>query len=197
MKTNRLNVKDLVYCLLLTDDETAVTYDVVKSLAPVMTIDIQPSQATGVLYGNGAQQENIGKITGVATKLEVNKVPIEVRAEILGHKFDNGVMITNTEDEAPYIALGYRVECTNGCDEYVWLLKGRAQEIASTAQQQTDKINFSTDKLDINFIPRDYDGHLKFDGDTSNDNFTSAQAAAWFAQGPETYPVPESSEPTE
>lgn len=189
-KSNRINVKNLKYCLLLSDDSSGVTYDDVEDFAQAMTIDIQPSQATGVLYGDGAQQENIAKLTGIATKIEVNKLSIETRAAILGHTFANGVLTKKASDEAPYIALGYQVEGTNGCSEYVWLLKGRAQEVASKAEQQTDKINFSTDTININFIPRDYDGFLEFDADTANDNFVSSQASAWFTSGPVSYPLP-------
>lgn len=123
MKSNRINVKNLKYCKLLSDDESGVTYDDVKDFAKAMTIDVQPSQATGVLYGDGAQQENIAKLTGIATKLEVNKIPIEVRADILGHAFNNGVLVKGAGDEAPYIALGYQIEGTNGCSEFVWLLR--------------------------------------------------------------------------
>lgn len=189
-KSNRINVLNLVYCLQTKDDTTGVTYGDVMSLAKAMTLQVTPTQATGVLYGDGAQQENIGKLTGIATKLEVNKIAIEDRAKLLGHKYQDGVLIKNTDDEAPYIALGYKVEGTNNCDEYVWLLKGRAQEINSDLQQQNDKINFSTDSLTLNFIRREYDGDLSYEADSANADFTSAQAAAWFLAGPSTYPTP-------
>lgn len=189
LKSNRINVKNLVYCLLTSDSPTGVTYGEVDTLAPAMTVQVTPTQATGTLYGDGVQTENIGKLTGLAVKLEVNKIPIEKRAKILGHTYQQGVLVKNASDEAPYIAMGYLIEGTNGYNEYVWLLKGRAQEITSNAQQQSDKINFATDSLNINFIARDYDGHLEFDGDTANSDFTSAQADAWFENGPITYPT--------
>lgn len=195
-KSNRINVKNLVYCVMTSDNSMGVSYDTVKDLAKAMTIEVTPAQATGVLYGDGSQQENIAKLTGIATKLEVNKIAIEDRAVILGHKYENGVLIKSASDEAPYIAMGYKVEGTNNYAEYVWLLKGRAQEISSSVQQQNDKINFSTDILNINFIPRDYDDFIEFDADTANENFTDTQAEKWFENGPESYPLP-NTEPVE
>lgn len=189
-KSNRINIKDAVFCLLTSDDSSGVTYDAVEEFAKAMTIDVQPAQATGVLYGDGAQQENIAKLTGIAVKFEANKVAIEKRAKILGHRYEHGVLIKDVSDEAPYIALGYKVEGTNGTAEYNWLLKGRCQEINQKVNQQTDKINFSTDNLTINFIARDYDGFVEFDADTANDEFTEEQAAAWFTEGPVSYPLP-------
>lgn len=187
-KSNRINVKNLVYCLLESDDTSGVAYGDVKPLAKAMTIEVTPSQATGVLYGDGVQQENLAKLTGLAAALEVNKVSIENRAAIQGHTFEDGVMIYAASDEAPYIAIGYQVEGTNGYSEYVWLLKGRVQEGNQNASQATDNINFTTDKMTINFIPREYDGYMEFTGDSSNADLYADQISAWFTDGPVSYP---------
>ena len=188
-KANRINIKDLVYCKLLTDEAENTTYSEVKPLSPAMQIQVTASLASGVLYGDGAQEENIAKITGLAVALDVNKVPIEDRAEILGNKFENGVLIEKAGDEAPYIALGYKVPETNGCEELIWLLKGRAQPYNSNVQQSTDNINFSTDSITINFIPRTSDGMLRFFGDTANADLTEQQISKWFTTGPSKVPT--------
>ena len=187
-KSNRINVKNLVFCTLTSDNSSGVAYGDVYPLAKAMTIEVTPTQATGVLYGDGAQQENLAKLTGLAASLEVNKITIENRAIIQGHTFENGVMLYSTDDEAPYIAIGYEVEGTNGFSEYVWLLKGRVQEGNQNAAQATDKINFTTDKMVINFIPREYDKYLEFTADSSNSEFKADQIENWFKTGPVTYP---------
>ena len=56
-KSNRINVKNLVFCTLTSDDSSGVVYGDVYPLAKAMTIEVTPTQATGVLYGDGAQQE--------------------------------------------------------------------------------------------------------------------------------------------
>lgn len=187
-KSNRINVKNLVACLLTTDTQAGVEYGEVFPLAKAMTVDVTPSHATGVLYGDGAQEENIAKLTGLSAKLEVNKISIENRAKIHGHVYENGVMIYDKADQAPYIALGYQIEGTNGYSEYVWLLKGRVQEGNQKAQQATDNINFSTDEMTVNFVPREYDGHFEFTADSSNDDLYADQIAAWLTTAPVTYP---------
>lgn len=188
-KANRINVKNVVYTILESDDSDGVTYGEVKTLSPAMQIQLTPSLASGVLYGNGVQQENIAKLNGISLVLDVNKVKIEDRAEILGHTYSNGVLIEKNGDEAPYIAVGYEVEQTNKCKELIWLLKGRAQPFNSTVQQSQDSINFSTDSITINFIPRDYDGELKYFGDTANADLTEIQASNWFTSGPSAPPT--------
>ena len=189
-KANRINIKNAVYCVLQTDESEGTTYGDVKSLSPAMQVQLTTSLATGVLHGDGVQQENIARITGIAMVLDVNKIPIEDRAIILGNKYENGILEEVAGDEAPYIAVGYEVPETNGCKELIWLLKGRAQPYNSNVQQSTENINFSTDSVTINFIPRDSDGRLRFFGDTANADLTEEQVTKWFKTGPSVPPAP-------
>ena len=183
-KSNRINVKNLVMSLLLTDTAEGATYGDVEKISPAMQVQLTPSLSSGTLHGDGVQQENIAKLNGIAMVMDVNKVKIETRAKMLGHTYENGVLIEKAGDEAPYIAIGYLVEGTNKCNEYVWLLKGRAQPFNSTVQQSTDNINFSTDSININFIPRDCDGALRYFADSANADLTEDQIGKWFSSGP-------------
>lgn len=187
-KANRINVEHLVYSVLQTDDDSGVTYGPVKPLAPVMQVQLTPAVANGELFGEGVQSENIAKVTGLAAAIDANKVPIENRAEIQGNTYKDGVLVHCAEDEAPYIAVGYRVPQTNNTAEYVWLLKGRATPMNANPKQSEKNINFSTDSLTINFIPRDKDKQLYYLADSANEDFTKAQADKWFTTGPDVYP---------
>ena len=76
----------MVYALLTSDTAAGTEYGEVKPLGKAMQVQLTPSLASGVLYGEGAQSENIAKLNGIAAVLDVNKIAIEDRAEILGHK---------------------------------------------------------------------------------------------------------------
>lgn len=187
-KTNRINVSNLVYALLLSDTSTGVAYGAVKSLAPLMKVGVTPAVAKGVNYGDGRQTENISKLTGIALAVETNKIPIETMAEIMGHQYIDGVVLEKDGDEPPLLAVGYKVDNTQKKNEYVWLLKGRAQPANQELKQMGDNIDFSNDSININFWPREYDQQIRFYGDTANADFTENQAEAWFLQPPVTYP---------
>ena len=188
IKSNRINVKNLKYCLLTTDDSTGTTYGEVKDFGKAMQIQLTPSVSKGELYGEGVKQEDVSILNGIAVVADVNKVFAEVRAEICGNEFKDGVVIEAAGDEPPYIALGYEVEQTHGKSEFIWLLKGQAQPINATTKQSEGNVTFSTDSVTINFIPRESDQWLRFFGDAANPDFTDAQAAKWFTTGPSTYP---------
>lgn len=201
-KANRFNVSRLVYALITKDDDTGVNNGPIRKLGEPMQVQLTPSYATGTLYGGGVKTEDISKMTGIALKLDVNKIAIEDRAIIGGHTYENGVLIEKAGDQAPNIAVGYEVEETENHKELVWLLKGKAKPIANTQQQSTDNITFSTDSLEIGFVPRTYDKEIKVFGDTANPDFTSEDAAVFLDSVPgstlvtdnetETDPDPES-----
>ena len=194
-KSNRINIKNPVVCLLTSDTEGGTTYGEVEGLGEAMQIQLTPAVASGVLYGNGVQTENIGKLSGIAVSLDVNKLYIEKRALILGNEYKDGVLVEIAGQEPPYIALGYEVEQTNGTRELVWLLNRRAPPVNETRQQTTDNIVFSTDSITINFLPRDSDHQIRFFGDTANPDFTKEQADRFFLTGPTEYPKKTVQEP--
>lgn len=187
-KSNRINITNPVYSKVLSDTAEGTTYGPVKSIGKAMQIQLTPSVATGVLYGNGRKEEDIGLLKGISVALDINKLFAETRAEIMGNTIVDGVVIEADGDQAPDIALGYEVEQSGGTKEQVWLLKGRAQPANQTIQQSTDNLNFSTDSININFIPRESDGQIRFYGDTANTDYSEAQADAFFATGPVAYP---------
>lgn len=182
VKANRINVKKLVYAEVLTDTTVETTYGEVKAVAPAMQIQLTPAVSTGTLYGDGVKQEVVSKLTGLTTVLDINKLPINVRADWYGHKYENGTIIVNKDDVPKTIALGYMVEQTKKVNEYVWLYKGTPQPYAATVQQATDSINFSTDSITIEFVVRDSDGDLYKFADSADSEFTEAMAEAWFEE---------------
>jgi phi13 family phage major tail protein len=82
-------------------------------------------------------------------------------------------------DQAKEIAIGYEMESTGDHREFDWLLKGIPQPAGKSTEQVTDNIKFSTDTIDINFVPRDFDKALHKDADTANPDFTEAMATAF------------------
>lgn len=183
-KANRINVKNLKYTVIIEDTETSFTTGEIKNFAKAMQVQITPTVATGTLYGDGAKQEDLAKLTGVTLQVDANKIPIEVKAEVNGNKYENGVLQENKDDQPKDIAVGFEVEQTNNKRELIWLYKGKVQPFANTVQQATDNINFSTDTLTINFIPRELDGNIRAIGDTANAEFTDVMADTFLTKVP-------------
>ena len=73
-KSNRINVKNLKYCLLTTDNNSGTTYGEVKDFGKAMQIQLTPSVSKGELYGEGVKQEDVSILNGIAVVADVNKV---------------------------------------------------------------------------------------------------------------------------
>lgn len=186
----KINIKIPVYCLVLTDESTGTTYGPVKSLGEAQQAQVTASSATGSLYGNGAKVDSSAKLTGLTLALDSTKVPVEAKADIFDYTVTNGVVQVKAGAQPKYIAVGYEVEQTSGKSEYIWLLKGRPQPMNENAAQSETNINYSTDQLIVEFVERVSDGMLEFFADGANEDFTDAQAAKWFNEGPASIVTP-------
>jgi phi13 family phage major tail protein len=179
VKANRFNVKRIVYSIISKDDKTAYNYGPIKALGEPMTVQWAPTLATGELYGGGVKTEDVAKLTGGALQVDVNKVYVEARAEILGNQYENGVLTENKNDQAKEIAVGYELEETGDNSEVVWLYKCKARPFGQNAQQTTNNMTFSTDTITFGAMPREFDGDIRAFGDTANSSFSKASAAAF------------------
>ncbi len=188
MKGYKINIKHPVYCILNSDTAEGVGYDVVKDFGEAQEVGITPSVATGSLYGNGDQVDNVSKLSAITISYKTTKVSQEAKKDIFNLEVQDGVLITKAGQVAKYIAFGYEVELSNGKSQYVWLLKGRPVPMNETNTQSEDNIKYSTDTLEISFIRREYDKALKYDAEVGEMGFTEEQANKWFLNGP-TAPV--------
>ncbi len=184
-KAYRINVKNLVYALLTNDTTSGVSYGQVKKFSEAMQVQVTPEVAAGHLFGDGVKQSEISKLVGMTIVIDVTKVPINVRADINGNKYENGILTEHKDDTPPWIAFGYEVEQDEkDVSEYIWLLKGRAQPYASTVQQATENVNYSTDSVTIKFVPREFDGELRKTADSADSTVTAEMTETWFDSVP-------------
>ena len=193
-KAYRINIDNPHYCIVTSDIKEGTSYGEVKPFGEAMQIQITPSVASGQLFGNGATVDSTALLTGYAVQFDITKIPIEVRAEIYKQTFKDGVLQEKAGQTAEYIAVGYTVPQSDGTSEYIWLLKGRPEPLASDVKQSENNINYSTDKMNINFVKRESDNQLRFIADSAHPDFTEGQAKEWFTNGPSTYPKPSQSD---
>jgi phi13 family phage major tail protein len=184
VKANRFNVKRIVYSVISKDDSTAYNYGPITKFADPMQIQYTPALATGELYGAGVKTEDMARMTGGALQVDANKVPIEVRAEVLGHTYTAGVITEKPTDQPKDIAIGYELDESGDNTEVVWLYKCKARPFAQNVQQVTNNINFAQDTINFGVVPREFDGAIRAFGDTANADFTKEAAAAFLGTIP-------------
>jgi len=168
----RISISGLVYAPLTADTTSTITYGTVVAVADVMTIGVKPIVAEGKAYGDGKLRDQLSKMNGLEVELEMLRIPQAVRAAWSGNTATSGAMNESATATPPFIALGYKIEQSDGKAEYVWLLKGKVAPPEDSVAQSTDQINYSTNTLKMTFVPRVKDGYIRKWGDENESGFT-------------------------
>lgn len=179
----RINVKNFKIAPVSVDNSTTYTIGTIVPVPGLMTVDLTMLSSSGELYGDGALVSKIAKLTGATLKIGHDKLPIDVRATLLGATVTNGILDLKTSDTPAKIAVYFETEQDDGTKEQMWLLSGKAEPIGISAKQAEGNINYSTDEITINFIRRELDNKVLRMADTANATFT---ASAAFAADPDT-----------
>ena len=178
MATKSLN--SLYFATLTTDSETGATYGAMTKIAGVITADIKRNGSGTPLY---ADDGVFAYATGKGeTQLTVDTagLTVEQRATILGHTCTKGVITTKAGDEAPYIGIAFKGLDHNGKNVYVKLLKGKARELDESMETNGASPKFSTQKIVIDFINREYDGASERVAYESGTDFEATTGSTWF-----------------
>jgi SOS-response transcriptional repressor LexA len=81
---------------------------------------------------------------------------------MFGYKKDsNGVMVSNSDDMAPYVAFGFKALTSSNKYKYVWLYKGRFEPVEESYQTMGDKVDFQTPTAKATFLRRNCDNNWK------------------------------------
>lgn len=174
-----IGLKDLYYATLTKDDGTGVTYGTPVKVAPAINAKITPSVSTEVLYADDGPAETAVALGEISVELETSDLPLEIQAALLGHTLDAtaGVMTKKSTDTAPYVALGFKSQKSNGKYRFVWLLKGKFAPIEEEYKTKEDKVTYNTPKIKASFVKRSKDDVWQYIADEDS-GFTGA--STWF-----------------
>ena len=132
---------------------------------------------------------------GTDVELEVNTLAAADRAAFFGQAYLNGFLLKSAEDEAPEVALGYRVRRLNGKFDFVWMYCGRfaqgneenyeTEAASKTAQTNTIKGEFyqreKMDKVDGKDVHL-YEVRVDESNLATEDTGAAAAIKAWFGK---------------
>lgn len=187
----QVGLKDVHYAILLTDDETGATYDPPVRIVGAIEATITPTVNTETLYADDAPSEVASAMGEIELELNVKDVPLDVQAALLGHTLnDEGVLIKDKDDQAPYIALGFKSLKSNGKYRYIWLLKGKFSIPEQSYMTKQDTPEFQTPTISGSFVVRESDGLWQYVGDEDATGFTPEIASAWFTSVYQPTPIP-------
>lgn len=155
------------YCILKKDDETGIEYDKeIKKLPGARSVKVASKVNTGELYGDDQLLETASAIGAIDVEIDIADLILEQQGDLLGYKYENGVLIEDRNFNPPYIAFGFVAPKSNGGERMLWMTKGKMEPVDEEAKTQNDKIDFQTQKAKFKFMPRVNDGIHKLKVDT-------------------------------
>lgn len=140
--------------------ENAVTGALVYSGATkpgkAVSFTFEPNVSNATLYADDALAESDSSVNGGTCTMGIDRYDTETMATLLGHETDGGVVVSNTDDIAPYVGLARIVTLMqDGALKYraVFLPKVKFQEPSSDNSTKGETTEFGTYELEGTVMP--------------------------------------------
>lgn len=188
-------LRDVYVAKVTQNDTEGYTAGTPVKMARAIKAKISDKFASEKLYSDDGVEGMLQAYEGTDVELEVNTLAAADRAAFFGQAYLNGFLLKSAEDEAPEVALGYRVRRLNGKFDFVWMYCGRfaqgneenyeTEAASKTAQTNTVKGEFyqreKMDKVDGKDVHL-YEVRVDESNLATEDTGAAAAIKAWFGK---------------
>lgn len=188
-------LRDVYVAKVTQNDTEGYTAGTPVKMARAIKAKISDKFTSEKLYSDDGVEGMLQAYEGTDVELEVNTLAAADRAAFFGQAYLNGFLLKSAEDEAPEVALGYRVRRLNGKFDFVWMYCGRfaqgneenyeTEAASKTAQTNTVKGEFyqreKMDKVDGNDVHL-YEVRVDESNLATEDTGAAAAIKAWFGK---------------
>ena len=139
---------DSLYYAKITEDSTTgyETYDTPKKLAKAMK---------AVLYADDGAAVSVKEFKSGKISLGVDDIGVDAAADLTGaEKDNNNVLVSSSENQPPYVAIGFRAKKPNGKYRYFWIYKVQFSIPGAELETKGNNINFQTPTIEGTILRR-------------------------------------------
>lgn len=155
------------------------TYDDIISFPWLRSVGIEPQSDDATLYADNQAVDTANVTSRYNLTIDTATLPLEYKALLLGHSFENGVMTVTSEDTAPYFAVMFETTKRNGKKRFVKFLKVQFSEPSETAQTKEEGISYNTPSMSAVAIYRN-DKKVLRQADEEADGYTASIGEGWY-----------------
>ena len=188
-------LRDVYVAKVTQNDTEGYTAGTPVKMARAIKAKISDKFTSEKLYSDDGVEGMLQAYEGTDVELEVNTLAAADRAAFFGQAYLNGFLLKSAEDEAPEVALGYRVRRLNGKFDFVWMYCGRfaqgneenyeTEAASKTAQTNTVKGEFyqreKMDKVDGKDVHL-YEVRVDESNLATEDTGAATAIKAWFGK---------------
>ena len=154
-------------------------YDDIISFPWLRSVGIEPQSDDATLYADNQAVDTANVTSRYNLTIDTATLPLEYKALLLGHSFENGVMTVTSEDTAPYFAVMFETTKRNGKKRFVKFLKVQFSEPSETAQTKEEGISYNTPSMSAVAIYRS-DKKVLLQADEEADGYTASVGESWY-----------------
>jgi phi13 family phage major tail protein len=162
-------------------DPALKTYTTPVKLSPATAATVTPNFTSVKMYGDDRAVYIEEALGDIAFELSTTDLTTEHYALLLGKTTNaDGVVVDSVDDQAPYVAILFRMKLAGGGYKYFAYYQGKFQTPGTSATTKGESIEFAPETLTGSFIAREdgkWRAHLN-----SNDVGAEAAALAWFTE---------------
>lgn len=175
-KASRIGISDLHVAKLLTDEVNGeTTYDEPVHFKGVIGLTPTPTVASGELYADDQLSQSNGSLVGYEISLNMEELTLEEQALLLGGEVDeNGGMFTPDGSKAPYVALMFKSQKSDGTYQYRVIYKVKFQPYEEVYATKDSSITYQTPTITGRAFKRLSDGESDYKTDGADDTFFNA-----------------------
>lgn len=188
-------LRDVYVAKVTQNDTEGYTAGTPVKMARAIKAKISDKFTSEKMYSDDGVEGMLQAYEGTDVELEVNTLAAADRAAFFGQAYLNGFLLKSAEDEAPEVALGYRVRRLNGKFDFVWMYCGRfaqgneenyeTEAASKTAKTNTVKGEFyqreKMDKVDGKDVHL-YEVRVDESNLATEDTGAAAAIKAWFGK---------------
>lgn len=178
---------DKLYYATITEGTSGdETYGTPVQLAKAISAELSIELNEATLYADDGQAEAVKEFKSGTISLGVDDIGSAVAAALVGATVDsNGVLISRSEDSAPYVAIGFRAKKANGKYKYYWLYRVLFGVPAASLATKGDSITFSTPTIEGSIFRRnkaDAGGKHPWKAEITEDGTNSSVIDSWYTK---------------
>ena len=148
----KIGLNNFRYGIADIDESTgAITYGGAKKPAKAISFNFTPTVADAKLYADDALAESDSRVTGGSVTMGIDREDLQTQCDLLGHTYNNGEVVDNADDIAPYVGVGRVTKMlVDGVQKWrgTVLALVKFQEPTEDDQTQGENIEFNTSELE-------------------------------------------------
>lgn len=146
----KIGLKNFLFGILTEQEDGTASYGVARKPAKAIKCSVSISNNSAKLYADDILAESDSSFQSGEAKLEIDDEDLETMAVLLGHEVENGEIVRNANDIAPYVGLGRIItKIVNGKHKYKveFLNKVKFAEPSQEDNTKGESVSFGTTEI--------------------------------------------------